>query len=238
MTAKLKAYAAAAGVVLALIMVVLVLYGNEQRRAYLQEKGAAAVLEKQFKEYVLEVDKAKTILTGEFVALTAEKQAALIKANDAENAKVAIQAALDAEKAKTTALPPDTLVGNINQRIGANMSWPTGGGVFTFTRPGTENVLNRFLDGEASEGRYQAEQAVTVNLRAAIDAAERGTANVSKQLALTEGELDKCIAAKDANADALKHLERSILGRQIKTFAIGAGAGAVTVIALHLLKVI
>lgn len=216
----------------------LMIYSGAQKRAYLIAKGEAAVLEKQFADYRAEADKAKAILTAEFKTLTAEKNAAIAAANASAGQAVIIQAALDAEKAKTHALPPDGLSSTINQRIGANQSWPTEGGVFTFTRPGTEGVLNRFLDGEASEGKYQAEAVVTTNLRAAIDAAERGTAAISKSLTLTQGELDKCVAAKDATQDALSHLEHSILGTKIKNFAIGAGVGAVAVTVLHLLKVI
>ena len=201
-----------------------VAYGNGQRKAYLEAKGAAAVLEKQYAEYQAAAGKEKAALELEAEKWRADKDAALIAAHNAEISQAMTQARLDAQLALTASLPPDALSGNINQRIGANQSWPTEGGVFTFTRPGTENVLNRFLTGEASESKYQAEAVVTVNLRAAIDAAERGTASISGQLALAAGERDRAIAAWGATGDALKHLERAQFGTKIKYAAYGAGA--------------
>jgi hypothetical protein len=200
----------------------LMIYSGAQHKAYLISKGESAVLEKQFADYRLTSEKEKTALTAEAIRTTAEKDAAIAAANAADASKAAIQSALDAEKAKTAAMPADTLSGNINQRIGAGQSWPTAGGVFTFTRPGTESVLNRFLDGEASEGKYQAEMIVTLNLRTALGKSEGGAANLGTRLTLTQGELDKCVAAKDANAKALSHLEHSITGTAIKNLAIGA----------------
>jgi hypothetical protein len=239
MTPKLNTYLVVALAVVLAIIAGLGIYGTAQRKAYLEAKGAAAVLEKQYVEYSTAAESQLASIAVAYSKAKAEKDAALAAATVAKNAQVAIQSALDAEKAKTHALPPDSLSGAINTRIGANQSWPTEGGVFTFTRPGTESVLNRFLNGEASESKYQAGEVVTVNLRAAIDAAERGTASISGQLTLTKGELDKCVAAKDANAEALKHLERSILGTKIKTFVVGAGVGAATLAVLHfILKII
>jgi hypothetical protein len=224
--------------ILALFAGGLMIYSGHEKKLYLIDKGKAQVLAKEYADYKASAEPQIVALTTASAKAKADKEAALAAAVVAENAKAAIQSALDAEKAKTHALPPDALSGAINTRIGANQSWPTEGGVFTFTRPGTESVLNRFLNGEASESKYQAEAVVTVNLRAAIDAAERGTASISGQLALTAGERDKAIAAWGATGDALKHMERAQFGLGLKHYVIGAGVGAAVLVILHVFKVI
>ena len=216
----------------------LMIYGTAERKAYLQAKGEAIVLNQQFKDAQADAAKQIAALTVAYNTAQADKDAALAAANAAENGQVAIQAALDALKALTAAMPPDTLSGAINQRIGAAQSWPTAGGVFTFTRKGAESTLNVFLDGEASASKYHAEQLVTMNLHTAIDAAEQASVSLGSRLTLTQGELDKAVAAWGATQSALSHLEHSILGTKIKTFVIGAGTGALALYALHILKVL
>lgn len=238
MTTKLKTIFVAAGGILLLALAIIAIYATGQHRAYLISKGESVVLEQQFKDYRLTSEKEKTALTAEAIRTTAEKDAAIARANAASLKAGEIQSKLDAATALTAALPADVLSGQINARIGVNQSCPIMNGTFSFTRPGAESTLNLFLTGEASASKYAAERTVSSNLRDALTAADAGTVNVSARLSITETELTKCVAAKDATASALKHLEHSILGTKIKNFAIGVGVGAATVTVLHLLKVI
>lgn len=235
---KLKAIFVSVGALVALVLAALVIYSTGQRKSYLTAKGEAAVLEKQFADYRLEADKAKAILTAEFATLTAEKNAALTAALNASLKAGEIQARLDAEQALTAALPADVLSGRINARIGVNQSVPIMNGTFSFTRPGTESTLNIFLEGEASASKYAAERTVTASLRDAVNASEKEVGNLGQRLYISETELDKAVAAWGADKDALKHLERSILGTKIKNLAIGAGAGVVIVTVLHLTGIV
>jgi hypothetical protein len=214
----------------------LVWYGNNQRQAYLEAKGAAAVLTRQYEDYRAQAEKQRAQLQAEAAQARSEKAAALDRAQALETDKDRLTAALTAEKAKVAALPPDALAGSINLRIGAGLSWPMGGGLFSFTRPGAEGVLTRFLQGEADAAGYKAEKSISANLRTAISAAEREAGNLGQRLYITTNERDKAVLAWDADKAALKSLERAILGTKVKTFLIGAGVGAAAVIILNLVR--
>jgi hypothetical protein len=238
MNAKLKGVLIAAGGLLVIIAVGFVIWGQWNHKQYLIEKGQAIVLKQQFDLYKANAEKIEADLTAQAVILLAEKNAAIDAADKASAKAGQIQAALDIEIAKTAALQPDALSGNINQRIGAGQSWPTAGGVFSFTRPGTEATLNLFLTGESSAAKYQSEQVVSTNLRVALGKSEAETGNIGQRLTLTQTELDKLGLAYGAQGNSLKYLERSIVGVRIKTFVEGAVIGAAVVTVLHLVKVI
>lgn len=220
------------------IMAGLAWWGTMERKAYLKAAGKADVLAGQFRDYAKQAEAIKTTLAAEAVTLRAEKKAAIDRALAADALKVKAIRERDAAIAQTAALPPDSLAGNINLRIGANQSWPTAGGIFSLTRKGAENVLNRFITGEASQALYEAEATSNTNLRSALDSAERENGNLGYRLVLTEKEKALAIEAWDADRSALKHLRLSIIGRTVKTAAISFGAGALTVFAARALGVL
>jgi len=229
--------------ILAIILAILaalagaaVWYGNNQRRAYLEAKGAASVLAKQYQDYKAKSDPIILTLQEQSAKDRADKLAAVERANAAEASKDRLSADLSAEKAKTAALTPDALSGSISLRVGAGEITPNQGGLYIFTRRGAESVLNLILDGEGYAKQYQAERTVSTNLRAALNAADHEASNLSQRLYITTNERDKAVLAWDADKAALKSLERSILGTKVKTFLIGAGAGAAAVIIFNLVR--
>lgn len=236
MTAKLKAILAIAGAIAAVAVVSIVLYANGQRIKYHEALGASKVLTAEYKDYVKSAELAiKELHAGIAESLKLE-QAALDAAEKAKAAQSSIQAKYDTLKEETAALPPDALSGAINIRIGAEQSRPTANGLFSFSRVGTERTLNLFLDGEASAENLKSEQAVSLNLRAALDAAERGAALCSEAYALKDGEYTRALLAWNADREALTHLSRSIFGRKVKSFLTGAAFGAVAVIVYTAIK--
>jgi len=230
MTTKIKAILALIGAVAVCVIIGIVLYANGQRDKYLQAKGASEVLTAEFASYKASAEPLISGLNQAINGLTIERDKAKAKADEADAAKSAIQAKYDKLKSETASLPATALTSAINARIGLNESWPTAGGLFAFSRVGTERTLNLFLDGEGYAAKYEQERAVSVNLRVALDAAERGAALWSEKYALRDGEYQRAIAAWGADKDALVHLRRSLLGRKVKSFIVGAAIGAGAVI--------
>jgi hypothetical protein len=230
MTAKLKQALAIVGAIVAVVLVSIILYANNQRIKYQQAIGASKALTAEYNDYVKSAELAIKELHAGIAESLKQEQAAIDAAEKAKAAQSSIQAKYDTLKEETAALPPDALSGAINIRIGADQSRPTANGLFSFSRVGTERTLNLFLDGEGYSAKYEQERAVSSNLRAALDAAERGAALWSEKYSLQDGEYQRALAAWGADKDALKHLRRSIFGRKIKSFLTGAAFGAVAVI--------
>ena len=236
MTAKLKQALAIVGAIVAVVLVSIILYANNQRIKYQQAIGASKALTAEYNDYVKSAELAIKELHAGIAESLKQEQAAIDAAEKAKAAQSSIQAKYDTLKEETAALPPDALSGAINIRIGADQSRPTANGLFSFSRVGTERTLNLFLDGEASAENLKSEQAVSLNLRAALDAAERGAALCSEAYALKDGEYTRALAAWATDRDALRHLQRSIFGRKVKSFLTGAAFGAAAVVIYTAIK--
>ena len=238
MTTNLKTILIAiAGAILA-ALIGFVWYGGAEHAAYVQSKAQSAILTKQYSDYVasakVALDKAKEDGQKWHDQAIANQTAADV----AEQKIPAIQAALDAERARTKTLTPDALAGAVNLRIGANQSLPVANGTFSFTRPGAESTLNLFLQGEAAANKYAAEQIVSSDLRSAIDSSKHELDALGQRLTLVQGEYDLALPAWQADKNSLKFLERSILGLRIKTFVEGGIVFSVALTILHLTKII
>ncbi len=227
-----KTLRACLAVVVAIVLA-LAGWGVIERKAYVAAKAKADILRSDYTAYVEQAEAVKADMAIEAATLRAEKAAAIDAAISAESSKAKIAADLAAEKAKTAALPPDSLSGSINLRIGAGQSYPTGDGRFSFSRPGADATLDSFLEGEASHNLYEAERSVTANLRTALTAAESENGNLSHRLCLTQGELDRAVNAWGAETSALNHLRLSIIGRTVTTAAISFGVGLAVAWGLH-----
>jgi hypothetical protein len=238
MTAALKKYLLIAGFIMAAVFSAIVFYGHYQHVLYQNSIGASKVLTAEYTAYKKNADTAILAKTNEISALAKEKQAALDAANAAAQSQSATQAELNRLKAETAALPPDALSGKINAFIGDNQTRPTADGRFSFTRPGAENTLNLFYERDAYQIQNGAYQTEILNLRMDITKSDAIIAAGNEKYSLKDGECIKLLAAFDARGDALKHLQHSILGRQVKTFIIGAGIGAGTVFILHAVGII
>ena len=236
MTAKLRNTLVASAVILAVVIGILIAWGQVEHRAYLTAKGAAAALTAEFNAF--------KATTEPFIASLQSENANLTKTI---NAAISTAAALEADiidkdfeiahlKALTAALSPDSLSGQINQRIGTGSMRPTESGLYICSRAGTEATLNRFLDGEGYASKYESEKAVSLNLRAAVDAAEQKAANSDQAFTLKDGEYRRALAGWDADKQVIKHLERSILGRRTKSFVIGVALGVASVLIFQLAK--
>ena len=236
MTAKLRNIIYASGLAVVLIIASLIVYGNYQHSQYLKSKGASAALTAEYKAYKSTADLGILSLQNENAALRVEKTAALSAANSAAQHGLALQIEIDHLKTLTAALSPDGISAKINERIGTGSIVPTAGGLYICTRPGAEATLNRFLDGEGFASKYESEKAVSLNLRAALDAAERMEANSDNAFYLKTQEYNRAILAWNADKDTLRHLERSILGRRVKSFIIGAASGAAAMLIYQLAK--
>jgi hypothetical protein len=238
MPTKIKGYLIAAGALVLVIMIGLGIYGAAEHKSYLISKGKAEALTTQFNEYEKQAQSQIASLTAQGENWKDATDAALSAAAAAGKQTAVIQAALEAEKARTKLLTADLLAGQINARIGINQLLPIASGSFSLTRPGAENTLNIFLDGEGYYKKLQAESLVSENLRSAVNSSQHDNDTLGQRLTIRETELTKSVAAWDATKETLGHLEKSILGTKIKSWAVGIGTGAVAVIVLHLLKII
>ena len=236
MTAKLRNTLITAAAILAVVVGVLIAWGQAEHRAALKWKGASSALTAEHAAYVKQAEPLIASLQSENVTLKQIANSAVSKADTLEATIADQDAAISHLKALTAALPPDSLTGQINQRIGTGSIVPTAGGLYICTRPGAEATLNRFIDGEGYRTKYETEKAANLNLRAAVDAAEQQAANSAQAFTLKDGEYQRALAGWDADKDALRHLERSILGRRTKSFITGAALGVASVLIFQLAK--
>jgi len=233
MTATIKKYLIIAGVAIAAILFGLVVYGNYQTAKYKESLGASKVLTAQYEAKLKVAEVAILAKTEEAKQARAERDAAIADADKHALGEAVISSKYEALKKETAAMPASDLVIQINARIGSGNAWPTAGGLFSFTRSGADNTLNLFLDGEGYKDKFENERGVSLNLRAAVDAAERVGVALSVKYDLKDGEYKAAIAAWDADKDALSHLRKSIFGRRIKSFIIGGTLGVVTGIIVY-----
>ncbi len=227
MTPKQKAIIAAVVACILAIGAGVVIYANGQHRKYLEAVGASAILTEQYNTFKAQADAAIVAKNAEIAEAVKAKDAAIEKANAAHAQQAVIQAKYNALKGETAALPATDLIIHINARIGSGNSWPTAGGLFSFTRVGAENTLNLFLDGESAI-KQGAEYLLEISgLRSAVSIALTEIKIRDEKYALRDGEYVALWAAFDMQDKAMTHLRRSLFGRRLKSFAIGAGVGIV-----------
>ena len=236
MTAKLRNALISAAAILAVAIGILIAWGQAEHRAALKWKGASAVLTAEHAAYVKQAEPLIASLQSENVTLKQIANSAVSKADTLESTIAEQDATIAHLKALTAALSPDSLSGQINQRIGAGSMSPTEGGLYICSRAGAEATLNRFIDGEGYRTKYETEKAVVWNLRAALDAAEQQAANSAQAFTLKDGEYQRALAGWDADKQVIKHLERSMFGRRTKSFIIGAATGAAAMLIYNLAK--
>ncbi|MCK9600081.1 MAG: hypothetical protein M0R06_13635 [Sphaerochaeta sp.] len=236
MTAKLRATLISAAAIVAVVVGIVIAWGQAEHRAALKWKGASAALASEYNAYVKQAEPVIAGLQVQNAALQKDANAAISKADTLESTIAEQDAAISHLKTLTAALSPDGLSAKINERIGTGSIVPTKGGLYICSRAGAEATLNRFIDGEGYRTKYETEKAAVWNLRAALDAAEQQAANSAQAFTLMQGERDRALVAWDADKDALRHLERSILGRRTKSFIIGAATGAAAMLIYQLAK--
>jgi len=222
--------------IIAVIVTGIIIWGKAEYRGYTRAKAEADVLTAQYEAKAKQADLAILTLQREAVILRTEKKRALENAALHEQDAALAHAEAERQKALTAALPPDSLTGQINQRIGPDSIVHTAGGLYICSRAGAEATLNLFLDGDGYRTKYETEKADSLNLRAALDAAERMAANSDNQRLLIQGKYDAAILAWSADVAALRHLERSILGRRTKSFITGAALGVASVLIFQLAR--
>ena len=236
MTAKLRNALISAAAILAVAIGILIAWGQAEHRAALKWKGASAALTSEHAAYVKQAEPLIASLQSENVTLKQIANSAVSKADTLEATIADQDAAISHLKALTAAMPPDSLTGQINQRIGPDSIVHTAGGLYICSRAGAEATLNRFIDGEGYRTKYETEKAVVWNLRAALDAAEQQAANSAQAFTLKDGEYQRALAGWDADKQVIKHLERSMFGRRTKSLIIGAATGAAAMLIYNLAK--
>lgn len=222
--------------IIAVIVIGIVIWGKAEYRGYIKAKAESNVFTAQYEAKAAQAETMILALQRESAILRAEKQRALDNADLHEADAAKARAETERLKAQTAAMSPDGLSDQINLRIGTGAITPTAGGLYICSRAGTEAILNRFLDGEGYLSQYESEKAANLNLRAATDAAERMAANSAQAFTLMQGERDRALVAWDADKQVIKHLERSIVGRRLKSFVIGAAVGVASVLIFQLAK--
>lgn len=236
MTAKLRNTLITAAAILAVVVGIIIAWGQAEHRAALKWKGASSALTAEHAAYVKQAEPLIAGLQEQNAALQKDINSAISKADTLESTIADQDAAIAHLKALTAAMPPDSLTGQINQRIGPGSITHTAGGLYIFSRAGAEATLNRFIDGEGYRTKYETEKAVVWNLRAAVDAAEQQAANSAQAFTLKDGEYRRALAGWDADKQVIKHLERSIIGRRLKSFITGAALGVASVLIFQLAK--
>ena len=234
MTAKLRNTLITAAAILAVVIGIIIAWGQAEHRAALKWKGASAVLTAEHAAYVKQAEPLIASLQSENVTLKQIANSAVSKADTLEATIADQDAAISHLKALTAAMPPDSLTGQINQRIGTDSIVHTAGGLYICSRAGAEATLNRFIDGEGYRTQYETEKAANLNLRAALGAAERIAANSAQAFTLKDQEYQRALAGWEADRQVIKHLERSILGRRLKSFITGAALGVASVLIFQL----
>lgn len=222
--------------IIAVIVTGIIIWGTAEYRGYTRAKAEADVLTAQYEAKAKQADLAILTLQREAVILRTEKKRALENAALHEADAASKQIEIDRLKAETAALAPDALTGKLADYIGATNISYRAGGLYICTRAGAEATLNRFLDGDSYKSQYESEKAANLNLRAAIDAAERAAANSDQQRRFILSKYDAALLAWSADQLALKRLERSIFGRRTKSFITGAAIGAASVLIYQLAK--
>lgn len=234
MTTKLKKILAGAGVVAIAITVALILYGAQQHRAYLKAVGASVALTAEYKTEKAKAETQILALNEQIKSLAAAKDAAMQSASASQSEAAALAKALAKAQGETAALPPDTLAGRIGTYIGAGNIALTGGGRFSFTRPGAEATYNLFLSADTLTKQLDASQSAYASVTSALAASESTAHAWARKYQLRTGEYQAALSAWAADQDALAHLRRSILGRRTKSFVSGAVAGIAAVLIFQL----
>lgn len=234
MTTKLKKILAGAGVVAIAITVALILYGAQQHRAYLKAVGASVALTAEYKTEKATAETQILALNAQITSLTKAKDEALQSAAASQAHASSLAASLSQLQGETAALPPDTLAGRIGTYIGAGNIALTGGGRFSFTRPGAEATYNLFLSADSLTKQLDASQSAYASVTSALAASESTAQAWARKYQLRTGEYRAALSAWAADQDALAHLRRSILGRRTKSFVSGAVAGIAAVLIFQL----
>jgi hypothetical protein len=234
MTAQAKKILAVAGIVLAIIVSALIVYANHQRVQYQQATGASAILTEQYKAEKTKAETQILALNEQIKSLAAAKDAAMQSASASQSEAAALAKALAKAQGETAALPPDTLAGRIGTYIGAGNIAVTGGGRFSFTRPGAEATYNLFLSADSLTQQLDASQSAYASVTSALAASESTAQAWARKYQLRTGEYQAALSAWAADQDALAHLRRSILGRRTKSFVSGAVAGIAAVLIFQL----
>ena len=197
---------------------------NVGERLYREAVGRADLLAEQYRMLKVETA-AATAKSAAIIADLEKTKADLIgHIGDIEKTKASLAEAYEKLKAETAALPDDELSGRINARIGAGESWPIAGpppARFSFTRPGAEATVNRFLAGEKAESNYAAELKITADLRGVVKATEGQRDEYRGEAGRQTARADKAEAGWEAEKKALGYLERTIPGLKWKARLAG-----------------
>ncbi len=212
--------------------------GNVNYRHYLEARGAADTLRAQYKDAVAVATQEIAALRTSNAAIEKQKQAALDDAATERAARTRADSSLAAERAKTQALTNDALATAICARIGVGNALATAGGPFSFTRPGTENTLNRFLDGETAVIQRDSAIEEAARNKDALTFCEDQRQNDAAIIKSTKAEGEKAAAWAVQERDARLHLERSLFGRTVKTVVIAIVLERAVEYVLRLVKVI
>lgn len=234
MTAQAKKILAVAGIILAIIVSALIVYANHQRVQYQQATGASAILTEQYKAEKTKAETQILALNAQITSLTKAKDEALQSAAASQAHASSLAASLSQLQGETAALPPDTLAGRIGTYIGAGNIAVTGGGRFSFTRPGAEATYNLFLSADSLTQQLDASQSAYASVTSALAASESTAQAWARKYQLRTGEYQAALSAWAADQDALAHLRRSIPGRRTKSFVSGAVVGIAAVLIFQL----
>ena len=234
MTAKLRNALISAAAILAVVIGIVIAWGQAEHRAALKWKGASAALTAEYKTEKAKAETQILALSEQIKSLAAAKDAAMQSASASQSEAAALAKALAKAQEETAALPPDTLAGRIGTYIGAGNIALTGGGRFSFTRPGAEATYNLFLSADSLTQQLDASQSAYASVTSALAASESTAQAWARKYQLRTGEYQAALSAWAADQDALAHLRRSILGRRTKSFVSGAVAGIAAVLIFQL----
>lgn len=234
MSSKLKQWLVLLGVVAAAIVTGLIVYANYQKILYQNALGASAVLTAEYKAEKEKAEIQILALNAQLNTLAAEKDEALQSAAASQAHASSLAASLSQLQGETAVLPPDALTGRIASYIGAGNITLTGGGLFSLSRSGADSTYNIFLSADSLALQLDDCQSSFTLVSIALTASE-STANAwATKYGLKEGEYQTALAAWAADKDALKHLERSMFGRRLKSFITGAAIGVASVLIFQL----
>jgi hypothetical protein len=236
MTAKIKQAIIAAGVILALIVTGLILYGNYQHRQYVKALGALAVVQSQYDAHQSQSDIAIAAKNAEIARAQKERESALKAASDASAHSAVIQSQLDTLKGEIAALSPDALTGKLSSYLGVGNIAITGRGVFSLTRPGAELALSLFYECDSFKAQYANERTVSASLRSALSASVTETTAWSEKYRIEFDGHALALKGWEAERSVRLHLQRSIFGRRTKSFITGAALGVASVFIYQAVK--
>lgn len=143
-----------------------------------------------------------------------------------------------AYKDKLNTLPDDTIVTQLESRIGVGQAAKIAVSKFSLTRAGAENTLSIFSDQVRDSGLLKKEQGVVSQLTTKVVSLEGSIEDWTKKYGIKSEELTSSENARIKALETINSLNKKAFWDRVKHWGEGIGVGVVVVVALKVAKII